>query len=935
MAIAPGTRLGAYEITGSLGAGGMGEVYRALDPRLDRQVAIKVLPESVASDAERLARFEREAKALAALNHPNVATLFGMETVDATASEGDDGLAGAGEIPILVMEIVEGPTLADRIAEGPLRWREAAGLFLQIAQGLEVAHESGIVHRDLKPANVKLGAGDVGDDSRAYAGRVKILDFGLAKAMEVDEASGGSSPGLTQSPTLTLAATMRGEVMGTAGYMSPEQARGSSVDKRADVWAFGVCLYEALTGRDTFGGDTISDRLASVLKEEPDWQRLPADLPRGLVVLLRRCLEKSAGQRLRDIGEARIALASLLDDPAAGVEAAPEGAGLPARPWLVPAAAVGGLSVGALLAWLLAGASGSPDVATTPSSRVVTRFALSEVDGEAFEAIGGLVISPDGRTVVLAGGDDFIRGSAQPLRVRSLDSFDSEARVLEGTEGALYPFFSPDGEWVGYFTGPGGRRTLLRVNIETGSILPISRDPHPGYRADWAADGSIVMGEQRGGLRRVVDGVVEGTRLTDIDEETGEVAHIHPEVLPGGRGVIFTSIAAAGESRIAVVDTSTGEVETLVERGGEARYLRSGHLLFGFEGNLHLVRFDAERMEVIGDPSLVLSGVRTGSLHEAFFDISIDGDLIFLRGGAAAGSFEGTSLVWVSPTGDVEEEIARGNYSGPVWDERGGRWLASTPSGIEVFEAGSPLPVRVETQGNWVGRADFGADDSSVVWNSGATAGSGEILLGEIGGAGAPTRLNAGAQGGWYLSDVDRARGELLFNRTGGGGSDVWVAALGGEARELLATPRHEQGARLSRDGALLAYLVTDETAAVDSGTLWVADYPQLRRQLPVIESVSETAYAWDSEGRLWADDLDRQTMAVVSFEREPQLRVRSVDDAFSGTVRFIVERGFDVADDGRLLMIHATREATGQSGRPSVVLGWAHEQGLFGAASE
>ncbi len=446
----------------------MGEVYRATDPKLGREVAIKVLPDAVAADPDRLARFEREAKALAALNHPNVATIYGIE--QATL----DGRA----LPFLVMELVEGPTLAERIERGALGWREAARIFLEIARGLEAAHERGIVHRDLKPANVKIGI-----DEASGGGRVKVLDFGLAKAM------------------------------------APEQARGAEVDKRADIWAFGVCLFEALTGRVTFDGDTLPDKLASVLKEDPDWVLLPEDLPPVLVSLLRRCLVKPAGER---------------------------------------------------------------------------------------------------------------------LRVRSLDSFDDSTRVITGTDGALYPFFSPDSEWIGYFKGGGGVRTLYRVNVESGSILPITTGTHPGYRADWGADGTIVMGEQRGAMRRIDIATGElDEHFTQVNADDGEIAHVHPEMLPDGRGVVFTSLEVEDSStRIRVWNARSGEIRTLVPRGGEARYLSSGHLLYGVDGNLLLVGFDLETLTIVGDPRSIVQGIATGNLGEAYFDVSDNGTLIYLPGSA-------------------------------------------------------------------------------------------------------------------------------------------------------------------------------------------------------------------------------------------------------------------------------------------------------------
>ncbi|HVS66860.1 MAG TPA: serine/threonine-protein kinase [Thermoanaerobaculia bacterium] len=425
MPLQPGSRLGHYQIVSSLGAGGMGEVYRAADTRLGREVAIKVLPESVAGHAERLARFEREARVLASLNHAGIATLHGFETEN--------------DVPFLVMELVEGETLAERIHRGPVPVESALPLFLQIAEALEVAHERGVVHRDLKPANVKVSP----------EGRVKVLDFGLAKALDpLIEAGGSGAPALSLSPTLTLAATRRGEILGTASYMAPEQARGQPVDRRADVWAFGVRLFEALTGRGVFAGGTVTDTLARVLQSEPDWGDLPSRTPPALRDLLRRCLEKDARERLRDMGEARILIGRLLADPdsltAPAADAPATGSRRAVVAWSAAALAVG-VAAGALLSGALA-RLGS-EVAT---DRHPVRFTVGDATGGPIAELSDFALSPDGSQLVYVVGT----GEEGLLYRRSLAEFDAAAVPLAGTEGGQYPFFSPDGEWVGFSSGP-------------------------------------------------------------------------------------------------------------------------------------------------------------------------------------------------------------------------------------------------------------------------------------------------------------------------------------------------------------------------------------------------------------------------------------------------------------------------------------------------
>ncbi|MDX1385345.1 MAG: protein kinase, partial [Thermoanaerobaculia bacterium] len=413
MPLQPGARLGDYEVVSRLGAGGMGEVYRARDLKLGREVAIKLLLEEVADDPERLARFHREARVLASLNHANVATLYGAEQ--------------DGDTHFLVMELVEGATLADRIGQGPVPLDEVVPLFLQIAAGLEAAHEKGVVHRDLKPANVKVPAAPGG------GGAVKILDFGLAKAL-ADDPAGAADGSLSASPTLTLAATRRGEILGTAAYMSPEQVRGRPVDKRADIWAFGCCLLEALTGRSPFAGETASDAMANVLTREPD-PEVVAALPAPLRRLLERCLEKDVSRRLRDIGDARFELEAALSER--DVERREAGAGGRRSPRTVAVvlASLAGLVVGAVAVSLVRRES----LPVQPVRRF-TVAAPVEAGG-----LHSLALSPDGSKLVMTGA-----GNEDPLLLRRMDRGD--LRVLEGTERGEFPFFSPDGRSVAFFT---------------------------------------------------------------------------------------------------------------------------------------------------------------------------------------------------------------------------------------------------------------------------------------------------------------------------------------------------------------------------------------------------------------------------------------------------------------------------------------------------
>jgi hypothetical protein len=425
VALSGGQRLGPYEVVAPIGAGGMGEVYQAHDTKLGRDVAIKVLPEAFAHDPERLSRFQREAKMLASLNHPNIATIHGLEQ--------------SGDTSYLVMEMVSGETLAERVKSGPVGVEEALKIATQIAEALEAAHEKSIIHRDLKPANVKV----------TPEGKVKVLDFGLAKAFEGDAANDD----LSNSPTLSAAATMQGVILGTAAYMSPEQARGKSVDKRTDIWAFGCVLCELLTGKQTFRAETTTEILAAVLREEPDWQALPAATPLKIRDLLRRCLQKDKALRLRDAGDARIEIQEALNAQAA--ETVSGAASQPGWTWrevaIVGITALVFLAIGGFAAWNL----------KLTSARPVTRTVINLPPGDQLAArdFPAIAISPDESQLAYVA----IHAGTQQIFLRALDSL--EAKPLAGTEGASTPFFSPDGEWLGFYATDG---TLKKVSVTGG-----------------------------------------------------------------------------------------------------------------------------------------------------------------------------------------------------------------------------------------------------------------------------------------------------------------------------------------------------------------------------------------------------------------------------------------------------------------------------------
>jgi serine/threonine-protein kinase len=614
VALAPGTRLGAYEVLSLIGSGGMGEVYRARDSRLNRDVAIKVLSSEVAADHDRLARFEREAQVLASLNHPNIANIYGVDDSSGT--------------PALVMELVDGPTLADRIAKGPIPLDEALPIAKQIAEALEAAHEQGIIHRDLKPANIKVRPD----------GTVKVLDFGLAKALDPH---GSSGTGATMSPTLSIHATHAGIILGTAAYMAPEQARGKAVDKRTDIWAFGVTVFETLTGQRVFEGETISDVLAKVIEREPDWETLPPQTPAAVRRLLALCVKKDPKGRLRDVGEARRQIEEVL----AGASDAPSPPASRAVPWWRAAAPwlfAAGFGVVTLVMWVR-----SPTRSTRFSLRLRTDVGANVTLPTA--TYSPMALSPNGDVLVFAapGGAPDAAGT-QRLYVRRLDQL--EAMPLAGTEGASGPFFSPDGQWIGFFT-PG---KLNKIPVIGGALIALCDAPS-GRGGTWADDGTIIFSPVNGSgvsLMRVASS--GGTPQPVAPLEKGEVTQRWPQALPRSAGVLFTSHNAIGDYEDAnlVVQPLPSGARKVVWRGGYyGRYLPSGHLLYIRNSILFAVSFDLSRLEATGVPVPVMQDVTTNpSPGWAQFATSDSGTMVYVP--AEQGAISASPIEWLDRDGN-------------------------------------------------------------------------------------------------------------------------------------------------------------------------------------------------------------------------------------------------------------------------------------------
>jgi eukaryotic-like serine/threonine-protein kinase len=654
MPIQSGTHLGPYEILSAIGAGGMGEVYRARDPKLGRDVAIKVLPEAFARDAERMARFQREAKVLASLSHPNIATIYGLEDSSSTRA--------------LVMELVEGPTLADRIKAGPIPVDEAVRIARQIADALEYAHERGIIHRDLKPANVKV----TNDDA------VKVLDFGLAKALEGDP----SSIDISTSPTISRMATMQGVLLGTAAYMSPEQAKAKSVDRRADIWAFGCVLYEMLTGKQAFTGETVTDTLASVIKEEPDWKLLPAMTPMRVRVLLQRCLQKDPKQRLQAIGDARVSLDEVIagaPEDAPSLAAVGRPAKRPWRMWLVSGVAGVSTLAAALLAFLYFHQK-------APVAQAM-RFEIPLP--EKLDQTGDVALSPDGRKLAFIGtGAD---GQSR-LWVRSVDALD--AQPLQGTEGAGgWPFWSPDGRFIVFRSGS----SLKKIEASGGPPLTLCDNTASLLGGAWTRDDKIVFGTSAGGIMQV-----SASGGAPFPITPGGTAAT-PSLLPDGHHFVYFRPLLGSDSGIYVglVDTKPEQQPSkkLLADYSTVVYVPSsnpafGHLLFvrgvtvaGASGTLMAQPFDARRLELAGEAVPIAEQVSNTA-----FSVSATDALVYLRGnqGAATGGSHGNirgQLAWFDQQGKV-----LGTFGDPgVY-----RTLALSPDGKRVaFERADPQNLNI------------------------------------------------------------------------------------------------------------------------------------------------------------------------------------------------------------------------------------------------
>lgn len=640
MSISPGTSLGSFKIVSLLGVGGMGEVYRARDSKLGREVAIKVLPEAFAKDKDRLARFEREAKLLASLNHPNIASIYGLDEADG--------------MQFLEMELIEGSTLDDRIALGAMRIEDALPLFSQIAEAIEFAHENGVIHRDLKPANIKV----------TEDGTVKVLDFGLAKALE-DAPSSPGAGGTLALDSDSAGKTGEGQILGTPAYMSPRQARGQQVDKRADIWAFGCCLYEALAGKRPFHGETATDLLAEIVKGEPDWEKLPPNVPARVRLLIWRCLQKDPKRRLRDIGEARFELSESGSDASGVVPVLGATVAAPKPNWIAYALTAA-LAVG--VGWLLSSTlapEASPSEATAQSSAGLSRvhratiplppgteFSYGDADyiWTRSNDTPRLAISPDGSTLIFGARE----GKGVMLYQRRFE--EDTAHVIPGTENAMFPYFSPDGKSIAFGTTRGSLKT---VALKSGRVSKLTSVSTP-WVGRWSTDGHIYYRDNTG-LRKIPSGGGKFVQLPRPDV----VGFINLfDIFPGGEWGL-ASIYRGGSVRtsgIWAIKFETGESRQLISEGSQPAYLPTGHLVYFRGSEILAAPFDLEKLEVTGDAAVVVDDVLVDWAYEVpYANFSDAGILVYASGPSLQGRF---SLVWVDRQGQIEPiSGANGNYA--------------------------------------------------------------------------------------------------------------------------------------------------------------------------------------------------------------------------------------------------------------------------------
>ncbi len=906
MTISVGSRVGPFEISCPLGAGGMGEVYRARDTRLQRDVAIKVLPQEFAQDAERLARFQREARLLASLNHPNIAAIYGLEEAEGAR--------------YLVLEIVEGESLAQKLAAGPLAVEEALAVCAQIAAGVSAAHDAGVIHRDLKPGNVMV----------RHDGSVKVLDFGLAKGTEAPAAASD----LSASPTVS-AGTQAGVILGTAAYMSPEQTRGRALDKRTDVWSFGCILYECLTGRQAFREETVSDTLASIIRSEPDWSTLPAETPAKIRDLVRRCLQKDPRRRLHDIADARIEIEEALASPAeTAAVAVTRGAPAPTR----RAPLLAGIAIG-----VLAGALGTMFLSRLRSLALRREAApavraVIPLPAETRLRVGGalqrpsMAFSPDGRRLAFRA----FKGNGSQLYLRELGH--SEAAPIPGTEGAFDPFFSRDGEWLAFFTS----NELKKVSVSGGSPTVLVGTPPVSSGGAWANDGSIVLAPlPNGGLARLPAGAKNFEIFTVPDAARSERALLWPQMLPDGRNLLlvvrvgrdFDDVPA---SNVVVHSLQTGKRRVVVEGAAYARYVEPGYLLFTKGTILFAAPCDPRKWTLTGPAVPLVRDVLTSPYDGVPYIAASDTGLLAYAVGEWPAAIADTVL-WVDRSGREEPlPLSGSRFIVPRLSPDGTRLaivgypLASPHNAVAIYDFGrgvlsmvTPEPGRHfspawSPDGKRLAFSAFEAAYPRLAWKAADGSGQAEMISpGER--PEFPTSFSSDGRTLLYTAGTPDSLEKV----------DLWVLSLDGkrEHRAWLAGPARELAGFFSPDGHAVTY-VSNETGRNE---VYVQSYPGPGSKIRVSsDGGSEPAWA-PKGGEIFYRSAD--AMMAAPIRTQPDLSVGTAralfPDRYDRWGREDGSRDYDVAPDGKRFLVIKNQEPSQQPvTQLNLIANWPAELG-------
>jgi serine/threonine-protein kinase len=897
-----------FHIGDAIGRGGMGEVYRGRDTNLNREVALKVISDSFIADPDRLARFKREAQLLASLNHPNIAAIYGFEE--------------SNGVQALVLELVEGPTLADRLARGPIPVDEALLIARQIAEALEAAHELGIIHRDLKPANVKLRADGV----------VKVLDFGLAKALQPAHASGEDA---AASPTITSPAMTRmGILLGTPAYMAPEQAKGNTVDRRGDIWAFGAVLYEMLSGRRLFAGESISETLASVIRQEIEWTAIPSSTPTPARVLMARCLDRDVRRRLRDIGEARIVLEALIT-PGTGnagtslVEGGPSPVApqraLSRRAMPLALVAAGAGAIGASAAWFLR---------PQPPGEVA-RLSFSLPDGQLlFPNRGAMAISPDGSQVVYA--------TVSGLYLRPIAGLES--KVIRGTEGYFNmtePVFSPDGRSIAFHTGSD--QTLKRILMTGGAAVTICHAQYP-YSLSWGPAGLIFVEFNRPELHsdaRIMRVPEHGGTPQQLASFKSGEAPYGPLMLPGGRYLMFTIATGSApdrwdHARIVVQSLTSGERRTIVEGGSDARLAPTGHLVYALGGSLFAAPFDAQRPALTGHPVQVLEGLSraaadaTGAAH---FSFSQNGTLIYVPSALSRVQWlqraQGTDIAITDRTGKVDPlNLPPGPYESPRVSPDGARIVFGTDDGKEaivwIYDLSGKGAMRRLTFGGHNRNPTWSSDGKRVAFQSDRDGD--EAIFWQAIDSGKAERMTKPEPGESHEPQAFSPKGDsLLFDVTTGEGVSLWICWLRdrkvarfGDVHSTVRT-----GAVFSPDGRWVAY------GTSEGRTIYVEPFPPngVKHEYPAKDNRPNQP-GWSPDGTELFCNPGPSQFASIGVTTKPVFtfgKYTALPRRFLGSPP-LVRRSYDITPEGKFVSTvqpGQTASIQTEGTRIQVVLNW------------